>query len=188
MRISLIAGAVLVLAACSQQAQSAGTGETASVRGCHAVATQGWQAGAEALTIEAISSGPDCVRAVATLVVRNSDGEVWWTDARAAEDVMTLAGAESVEDMQRRLSEWIGAPGAARDSTADLPVWPAGADAPDAGEFPFYVEEGFDRTGYEGMRAADRAMFCYVQGMESLACVAAVDGRLDKIGVQTFPG
>ena len=74
------------------------------------------------------------------------------------------------------------------DSTADLPVWPAGADAPDAGEFPFYVEEGFDRTGYEGMRAADRAMFCYVQGMESLACVAAVDGRLDKIGVQTFPG
>jgi hypothetical protein len=101
---------------------------------------------------------------------------------------MTLAGAASVDDMQRRLHEWIGAPGAGRDSTGDLPEWPAGADAPAAGEFPFYVSDGWDRTSYESIRRNDRAMFCYVQGRESEICLAAVDGRLDEIGVQTFPG
>jgi hypothetical protein len=31
-------------------------------------------------------------------------------------------------------------------------------------------------------------MFCYVQGLESLACLVEQDDRLEKIGVQAFPG
>jgi hypothetical protein len=97
-------------------------------------------------------------------------------------------GAESVEDMQRRLNEWVNPPGAARDSTGDLPVSAAGARSPMSGEFPFYVEEGVDRARYEGLRGRDAPMFCYVQGMESEACLAFENGRVTKIGVQSFPG
>jgi len=31
-------------------------------------------------------------------------------------------------------------------------------------------------------------VFCYVQGMESMACVALQNGEMTKVGVQTFPG
>jgi hypothetical protein len=31
-------------------------------------------------------------------------------------------------------------------------------------------------------------LFCFVQGMESLACLALQDGALVKVGVQAFPG
>jgi len=31
-------------------------------------------------------------------------------------------------------------------------------------------------------------MYCYVQGMESLACLVISDEGLEKIGVQSFPG
>jgi len=99
-----------------------------------------------------------------------------------------LAGAESVEDMQRRLNEWITPAGAARDSTGDLPVWEANATQPMSGEFPFYVEEGVNRERYETLRAQDAPMYCYVQGMESEACLVRENGRLTKIGVQSFPG
>lgn len=57
-----------------------------------------------------------------------------------------------------------------------------------SGEFPFYVEEGLDRAAYEAVRGRDAPMFCYIQGMESAACLALEDGRLAKIGVQSFPG
>jgi hypothetical protein len=56
-------------------------------------------------------------------------------------------------------------------------------------EFPFYLEpEWNDRVGYEELRARNAPMYCYVQGMESLACLALQDGQLYKIGVQSFPG
>jgi hypothetical protein len=32
-------------------------------------------------------------------------------------------------------------------------------------------------------------VFCYVQGMESMACIGlSKDGQMTKIGVQSFPG
>jgi hypothetical protein len=57
------------------------------------------------------------------------------------------------------------------------------------GEFPFYPEEGMDQVTYEQIRAEKQKIFCYVQGMESIACVAiSKNGAATKIGVQTFPG
>ncbi|HYD86622.1 MAG TPA: penicillin acylase family protein [Vitreimonas sp.] len=184
MRTLLSLGALALAAACAPAEMA----QTASVRGCDAVATESWQAGAETLTIQATAAGPDCEHAVATLVVRNSEGAVWWTAAHPTAQIMTLAGARDIEAMQTALREWIAPANNTMQSTSALPVWPENADSPAAGEFPFHVADGWDRTSYESIRADDRALFCYVQGMESLACAAAVDGRLDLVGVQQFPG
>ena len=75
-------------------------------------------------------------------------------------------------------------------STGDLPEWKKGAEAPSPlGEFPFYPDQGVDQETYAKIRAEKQAVFCYVQGMESMACVAiARDGTATKVGVQTFPG
>ena len=59
---------------------------------------------------------------------------------------------------------------------------------PRSGEFPFYPEPYYDRSGYEVLRQSDVPLFCYVQGMESIACVALENGRMEKVGVQSFPG
>jgi hypothetical protein len=48
------------------------------------------------------------------------------------------------------------------------------------------VEVG--RVGGEAARAARLPVFCYVQGMESMACVMWKDGGITKLGVQLFPG
>ena len=66
--------------------------------------------------------------------------------------------------------------------------WPPGAQQPASGEFPFYPEEGVDRDYYEKARAARAPLFCYVQGMESMSCVAIIEGGMVKLGVQSFPG
>ncbi len=73
-------------------------------------------------------------------------------------------------------------------TSAALPDWPANADGPQSGEFPFYPEAGYDRESYMTLRANDLPLFCYVQGMESMGCLAAADGEVTKIGVQSFPG
>ena len=182
MRALIVAASTLTLVACNQQTaeQSA---EAAAENGCPATASATW----ETFQIEASASGADCAQAQASIAIRNG-GEALWSEIYPANQVMVLAGAESVEDMQRRLNEWISPPGAARNSTGDLPVWAAGANQPMSGEFPFYVEEDVDRARYETIRGADAPMFCYVQGMESEACLALENGRLTKIGVQSFPG
>jgi hypothetical protein len=53
---------------------------------------------------------------------------------------------------------------------------------------PQLWDEGVDRDSYEQVRVAKVPVFCYVQGMESLACVVLKDGGMSKIGLQTFPG
>jgi len=111
-----------------------------------------------------------------------------YTETFEAGHVMVLAGAQSVDDMRRRLNEWINPPGAARDSTGDLAEWAANAEAPMQGEFPFYPEDALTRAAYAALRAADAPMYCFVQGMESEACLTVHGGALRKVGVQTFPG
>ena len=86
------------------------------------------------------------------------------------------------------MREWIAPANNSMQTTAALPAWPENAESPAAGEFPFHVAEGWDRTAYESIRAADRPLLCYVQGMESMGCLAAADGEVTKIGVQSFPG
>jgi hypothetical protein len=102
---------------------------------------------------------------------------------------MVLACAQSAEEMERMLRDWITPDARDWDSTSDLPVWQANAMSPAANEeFPFYPEEGVDRARYEAIRCADAPMLCFVQGMESLACLFVENGEITKIGVQSFPG
>lgn len=187
MRIVLIA-AVLVLAACTPDASK--QGEAASAGGaCNASATTTWHAdGAPALTIDANTSGPDCAHAVATYVVRAADRNVIWAEVYHAEQVMVLAGAADAGDMQTKLSDWVAFDNHTMATTGALPEWPAGADSPQNGEFPFYPEEDVTRDVYAAIRAANAPMFCYVQGMESQRCLAWYQNTLITVGVQSFPG
>lgn len=185
MRVAIAAVCVLGLAACAQPARQTGAPSQAeqAADDCAAAASGTW----ESFQIDAHASGPDCATAQATITIRNGQATLW-SESYPADRVMVLAGAASVADMQRRLSEWVDPPGAALDSTGDLPQWPAGAETPSSGEFPFYAEEGLTRARYEALRSRDAPMFCYVQGMESQACLTLENGRAVKIGVQTIPG
>jgi hypothetical protein len=158
--------------------------------GCSLEAARPWTPfrGADFVS-EAYSNGPTCASAVATIVVRDPKGRVLWADALVAEHVMTFVDAKVPNKMKAALSEWLTQQHLFK-SSADLPAWRQGADAPDVvGDFPFYAEPGLDRAGYEQIRAQRQALFCYVQGMESLACIAiGRDGTATKVGVQSFPG
>jgi hypothetical protein len=136
---------------------------------------------------EAISSGPTCQNAVVTIVLRSKDGKPLWADAMPTSQLMTFQGIKTGAQMNRALVDWLGNPSTFK-SSADLPPWKAGEQAPRAGEFPFYPEAGVDQETYEQSRAARAPVFCYVQGMESMSCVVFRDGGMTKIGLQTFPG
>jgi hypothetical protein len=156
--------------------------------GCDARAVHEWVAGETQLSVEATTVGPDCSRAVATFVVRDGSGVPLYTDVHIAEHVMTLAPARDQAAMQTALEEWV-MPSTMMISSSALPDWPANAAAPQNGEFPFYPEEGYDRESYMALRTNNVPLFCYVQGMESMACIAfSGDGDVSKIGVQSFPG
>ncbi len=157
--------------------------------GCDARATTTWAARDATFSTEAATTGPDCARAVATLVVRDSSGAPVYAEAYAAEHVMVLAEARDANAMQTALQDWTNpASNTIMQTTSALPEWPANATGPQNGEFPFYPGAGYDRDSYMRLRTNDLPLFCYVQGMESQACLAAVDGDVTKIGVQTFPG
>jgi len=181
-RFILAACALALTAACTFTAQTAETG-------CSLSASNQWQAGGTTFTVEGATSGPDCEHAVATLVLRNADGVAIWAEAHITEDIMVLKPAHDVAAMRTALAEWIDpAKNTTMLSTSALPEWPENAEMPESGEFPFYPAEGYDRETYTALRAANLPLFCYVQGMESLACLSYGDGGVEKIGVQTFPG
>lgn len=168
------------------------TGLVAPVQaaGCDQSASKLWPAteGRPLLT-EAYSNGRTCAAAVVTIVVRGADGKVLWTDAMAAEFLMTFVEAKTPAKMKAALADWLFQSHTFK-STGDLPEWKKGAEAPTVvGEFPFYPEAGVDQEGYSQIRAEKQPIFCYVQGMESLSCIGlSKDGAMTKIGVQTFPG
>jgi hypothetical protein len=136
---------------------------------------------------EAYSNGGACADAIVTIVVR-AQRRALWVDAMPAAQLMTFVEAKTPAKMKAALVDWLAQPHMFK-STGDLPDWKKGTDAPVAGEFPFYPDAGVDQESYAKIRADKLAIFCYVQGMESMACVAiAKDGSASKIGVQTFPG
>lgn len=156
--------------------------------GCDVRAIVGWKpSGSIAYYSEAFSHGPNCANAVVTIVVRTSKGVPLWVDAMPASQLMTFQRITTGHRMRAALVEWLDQPGTFK-SSADLPAWAQGADAPAAGEFPFYPEADVDRDSYEKTRAAKAPVFCYVQGMESMSCVVLQGGTMSKIGVQSFPG
>ena len=183
MRFVILAGALALAAACAPAAQTASAGCAVSV-------SIPWRplSGAE-FTIEAASMGADCAKAVATIVIRDVQGDALWAQAYSAEHVMVLAPAHDPAAMRIALSEWIDPAGnTTLQTTGALPAWPANTESPQNGEFPFYPDQGVDRDSYNAIRTANAPLYCYVQGMESLACVALRDGGISQVGVQLFPG
>jgi hypothetical protein len=195
MRLMLIA-AVLALTACNPSPNGgaepapaeAQTAQADGTNNCPATASAPWNAGGQTITIDASAVGVDCANAQATILFRTAAGAELYVETFEVSQVMVLAGAESRADMERMLREWIMPPGAAADSTGDLPEWPTNATLPGDSEFPFHPEQGVDRAAYAALRTADQPMFCYVQGMESQACVTLEGRALRLIGVQQFPG
>lgn len=180
MRVGLIVAAVLLAVSGAAPAQAAG---------CNLGVAKPWVPfKGSAYRSEAYSNAASCAGAVVTIVVRARGGQVLWTDAMPAAQLMTFVEAKTPAKMKAALVDWLDQPHTFK-SSADLPEWKKGAEAPEAGEFPFYPEVGVDRDTYMQIRSEKQAMFCYVQGMESLACVAiAKDGAATKVGLQTFPG
>ncbi|ANP45334.1 hypothetical protein [Candidatus Viadribacter manganicus] len=187
MRVFLIAGlAALAVAACTPAEEEHG----ALSEGCDARGVAIWNTPADPnASIEAITTGPDCARAVATLIIRNGSGEPIYSETHIPSQVMTLAQASTPAAMQTALQEWVDpASNTTMPTSSALPEWPANADSPQNGEFPFYPAEGASRESYNQVRDANVPLFCYVQGMESLNCLALRDGALESVGLQSFPG
>ncbi len=181
MRFGLIVAAVLLAASGAAPASAAG---------CNLGAAKSWAPfKGRPFSSEAYSNGASCAGAVVTIVVRAPDRMVLWVEAMPAAQLMTFAGVNTVRKMKAALADWLSQPHTFK-STGDLPEWKKGADSPVAvGEFPFYPDEGIDQETYAKIRAEKQGIFCYVQGMESMGCVAiAKDGTATKVGLQTFPG
>jgi hypothetical protein len=188
MRLIIVASA-LALAACNPAQETSETTMPAQslpplAGACATSASSAWNE----LSVIAESGGDDCAAATARITIRNAAGDILFTQDNPSNQVMTLVGAESVEDMQRRLGEWITPAGAMMDSASDLPEWADGDDQPMSGEFPFYIDHGVDRAAYTALRQRDAPLFCFVQGMESLACFIYEGGALTHVGEQSFPG
>lgn len=190
MRLGLaILVALAALGACSRIGSDRPAPPPTSVRGCVASAEAPWRplSGAS-FAVAATSAGPDCAHAVATIAVRAANGQVLWVDAAPSEHLSGFSDAHDVATMQTALAGWINSSNHTMASTSALPDWPEGADAPQNGEFPFHPEPDLDRDAYLALRTANAPLFCYVQGMESQACVALQNGAMSKVGVQSFPG
>ncbi|MBI1186819.1 MAG: hypothetical protein GC206_05715 [Alphaproteobacteria bacterium] len=189
----LAALAFLALSGCASTTAPATPDDAAGLlaAGCRAEAAQTWRplGTGDPFTINAVARGPSCPQATAILTVRNPQGDVVWTESYAVAQVMTLADShQNSPELAQAMAAWIDPNTINLKLTRDLPDWPEGAEAPMAGEFPFYPETFVDRTEYLRMRNTLFPIYCYVQGMESIACLVLEHGRLTKIGVQTFPG
>lgn len=184
MRLALLAAIAALAVACSPAEEAELTSE-----GCNARAVSQWDVSVETFSVEATATGPDCARAVVTLTVRNASGAPLYAESHVTANLMTLKDAQDLTAMNTALAEWVS-PNTTLSTTGGLPEWAVNANAP-GGEFPFYPDNhpnGFSREAYAALRTANYPMFCYVQGMESLACLAYSDGGIEHIGVQTFPG
>ncbi len=160
----------------------------AAAADCAATHAEPWAAGGQGYTIEAFTHGPTCATAVAVFTVRGPDGALLHYQAFDSNYVLGLAGRTDAADMESALKDWTDQKASTLVSTANLPEWKAGADAPEGGEFSFLPDEGFDRDGYEQMRAAKAPLLCYAQGTESLSCLALIDGQLQSVGLQLVAG
>lgn len=186
MRMMLLA-IVGVLAACSPPAVE--TPEVEAANNCPARAASIWDGAPDVVFgIDASVEGVTCTDANATITIRDANGAVAYTETVPVAMTQALAGAESVDDMGRRLAEWITPAGASMDSVGDLAAWAPGAAEPVDAEVPFHPEARVTREVYEALRAGDAPMYCYEQSREAGVCLTVWDGVLERIGVQTYAG
>ncbi len=179
---SLAASCATTPAASSESGVRAGAG-------CDTQATTEWR-GANNRTYRATAStsGANCTQSVVLLVVRDGSGDVVWTDALVVAHVMGLNEPRTRIEMTRALAEWVGLPVQRLRTTADLAPWAQTSGQAGESEFPFRPEDWIDEAAFERLAGEASPMFCYIQGMESIACLVEFDDRLEKIGVQSFPG
>ena len=158
-----------------------------SLTGCPASAERAW---IEGRTVSAIAIGPSCAQAVLMITLREADGTLLYADTPQAEHLFGFEEAVgSPQTMTAALEEWIlpGWP----ERGGELPAWSDEAMGALGGEFPFYVEPEMDESAYSRIREADGPLFCYIQGMESVACLGLYpesENLWVKIGAQSFPG
>jgi hypothetical protein len=141
-------------------------------------------------TAEAMTMGPTCEKAIVALAVRDpQDTPVLAWSARVT-DIIGLGDVTDVNAMKPALEAWIDQASSPFKTSGDLPEWAAGRDAPGAAneEFPFHVEAGYDREGWEQLRAEKTPVFAFPQGRESQAVYVLRNGQLETVGVQQFPG
>ena len=106
---------------------------------------------------------------------------------------MVLSEAHDAPAMQEALANWIAPDDPAHPSTTGtLPDWPQGAENPSSGQFPFFPnrdpENEISRDAYLTLSTGNAPMLCYMQGMESMTCLAFQDGAVINIGTQVVPG
>lgn len=190
MPIVLAFGAVMA-ASCGAPSADQAAAPLTPAGGCVVHAEAVWTPpGGKPLTLRAHADGPRCAGAVAVMTVRDADGAIAWTEAYDAGFVMVLAEAKTPEAMQAALAGWVSVDPAAAQTAAELPPWAPGAAAPEDREFGFYPADEMDQARYEALRATKAPMHCFVQGMESLACLAVTpeSGVPELVGYQAFPG
>lgn len=142
-----------------------------------------------AIDAEAHAKGR-CDNAAVSLALRDGQGRVYWSDSFASAQLFGFEDVINPDEMRESLREWITPPDTFA-STADLPRWRRGQATPVRnGEFPFIPHQAINRRAYNRIRRADLPMFCYVQGLESVFCVALSGDETGVIalGSQTFPG
>lgn len=179
----------LLAASCASKPPATSQSGASGPPACDTQTATEWSgADNRAFRVTASASGANCAQAVVLLVVRDASGNVVWTDARASAHVMGLNEPTTRAEMTRALADWIGFPLERLQTTAHLAPWPETSGQPGESAFPFQPEAWINQEYYEHLAGEARPMFCYIQGMESIACLVESHDRLEKIGVQSFPG
>jgi hypothetical protein len=159
----------------------------------HTVKVPWTSAKALKLSLHASSLGETCASTVIVLSVTSAKGEMLWATSRLSQQVLLFAedGKKTDQTVKAALKQWltIGQKGE-RVTTKMLPDWPEGQDAPTSeGEFGFFASETSSREFLLEQKTANHPMFCFVQGMESEACIIATkNGEVVDIGGYRFPG
>ncbi len=151
MKIPSLTMAALAVLASASPSHAAGN--------CNTKASQVWAASpTQKLTVEALADGPSCPQAVVMIAIRNSQGDLLWFEVSRTSDIMVLSQppAKDVKGMAALLKQWITPDGRLRQADA-LPEWKDGANFPEAGEFPFYPDEGTGHGDYVKMQKSQTA-------------------------------
>ena len=120
------------------------------------------------------AEGPSCAQAVATLTLRDAQGDLLWALAKPYYD-LTVGGAApegapepSADEVEAFLAAWADL--TIMRSSA-LPAWPEGAASLAEASDIFAYETPFDRETYERLRALDLPQVCYAIAAEASECL-----------------
>lgn len=173
-----------------------GPGPVMRTDGCRmAVAEDAYHGRAGTYVLQAAATGDRCEGGPIEISLKTRRGAPVWRFQTSADVMFLSQDVKNRADMAEALEEWVAPPSLGLTRTIDLPSWRSGRSGPGTGreEFPFYPAEGITRARYEALRKRSLPMFCPVQGLESLVCLA-LDETGDKgpevvtLGYQSFPG